>query len=66
MPGTIEQAHALLDKLAAERFFGTVSFQFKAGEVSLIRKEETILPTNAVTKPNDGRTGDRYEHSKAR
>ena len=48
----LEQAHVLLDQLARERFFGTVSFQFKDGTVVLIRKEETILPTT----PN-GRTG---------
>jgi hypothetical protein len=63
MPNTIEQAHAMLDQLAAERFFGTVSFQFKDGTVALIRKEETILPASAETKTHNGRTGDRYERS---
>ncbi len=41
---TIQQAQAMLAKLSAERFFGTVSFQFKGGTVVLVRKEETILP----------------------
>ena len=64
MTNTIEQAHAILDKLAAERFFGTVSFQFKDGAVALIRKEETILPTENRT-PN-GRTGGGYERNQQR
>ncbi len=33
---TIEQAHALIDKLASEGFYGSVTFQFKNGEVSLM------------------------------
>ena len=58
---TIEQAHVLLDKLTAERFYGTVSFQLKDGIVALIRKEETILPAT----PN-GRTGGRDERNQSR
>jgi hypothetical protein len=60
----IQQAHALLDQLADARFFGTVSFQFKNGEVSLIRREETIVPASAETKTTDGRTEGRYERTR--
>ena len=34
----------LLQQLERERFYGTVSFQLKAGQVEIIRKEETIRP----------------------
>lgn len=63
---TIEQAHALLDKLATGRFYGTVSLQFKDGRVVLIRKEETILPASADAKTPNGRTGGGYEHNQQR
>jgi hypothetical protein len=53
----IEQAHALLDQLARERYYGSVSFQFKNGEVVLIRREETIVPSSAESKATNGRTG---------
>jgi hypothetical protein len=48
----IQQAQQLLAKLAAEGFYGTVSFQFKGGQVVLVRKEETILPSEALRKSN--------------
>jgi len=61
----LEQAHALVDQLARERFYGTVSFQFKAGSVALIRKEETIIPASAETKTTNGRTGgDGYDRTR--
>lgn len=61
---TIEQAHNLLDELAAERFFGTVSFHFKDGTVALIRKEETILPVSAEAKTPNGRTEAGHERKR--
>ena len=66
MPKTIEQAHSMLDKLATERFFGSVTFQFKSGEVALIRKEETILPASTESKTTNGRTGGGYGHDQSR
>jgi len=63
---TIEQAHALLDKLASVRFYGTVSLQFKDGTVVLIRKEETILPESTEAKTPNGRTGGGYERNQPR
>jgi hypothetical protein len=65
MANAIEQAHTLLDKLSAESFFGSITFQFKNGEVSLIRREETILPVTTETKTSNGRTGGGYERSKS-
>ena len=56
MPKTIEQAHAVIDRLASEHFYGSVTFQFKDGQVSLIRREETIVPTDDLSKSGDGRT----------
>jgi hypothetical protein len=52
---TIHECQQLLTKLATEGFFGTISFQFKDGQVALIRREETILPSEAVRKSH-GRT----------
>ena len=53
----VQQAQQLLAKLAAEGFYGTVSFQFKGGQVVLIRREETLLPSEAGKRSNYGRTG---------
>ncbi len=32
----------LLRKLEQERFFGNVTLQYRAGDIELVRKEETI------------------------
>ena len=66
MTNTIVQAHSILDELARARFFGTVSFQFKGGEVALIRKEETILPKDTESRTTNGRTGGGYERNQSR
>lgn len=62
----IEQAHALLDQLARENHFGSVSFQFKNGEVVLIRREETIVPGSGESKATNGRTEGRHERNQLR
>ena len=51
---TLKQAQEMLARLGAEKFFGTVAFQFKGGQIVLIRREETILPSEVA--PNYGRT----------
>ncbi len=56
----VEQAQQLLRRLAAERFFGTIAFQFKRGEIILVREERTIVPTDLP----DGRTD--HERSQSR
>jgi hypothetical protein len=38
----MKQALAILEKLEREQFFGRVEFQFRAGQIELVRKEETI------------------------
>jgi hypothetical protein len=47
----------LLRQLQTEHFYGSVTFQFKNGEVTLIRREETIVPSGAESKATNGRTG---------
>jgi hypothetical protein len=37
-----QQISELLDKLKRERFYGAVTLQMRAGQVEIIRKEETI------------------------
>jgi hypothetical protein len=46
----------LLKKLGAERFYGTVSLEFKAGEIFLVRKEQTIK----LYEDGNTRNGTRY------
>jgi hypothetical protein len=66
MPRVNEQAHRMLDELAAEQFFGSLTFQFKAGKVSLIRKEETFTPFGLLNKHDYGRTEDKNERNNCR
>lgn len=40
----IENLAEHLKTLHRQGFFGTISIQFKAGSVGLVRQEETILP----------------------
>ncbi len=54
----------LLRQLQTERFYGSVTFQFKNGEVSLIRREETIVPGHAESKATNGRTEAGYERKR--
>ncbi|HWF39919.1 MAG TPA: hypothetical protein VG322_15450 [Candidatus Acidoferrales bacterium] len=42
----LENSQRLLADLSERKFFGTVSFQMKHGEIVLIRQESTILPEN--------------------
>ena len=58
---TINECQRLLAKLADERFFGTVAFQFKGGQVVLVRKEETLLPSEAARQSNYGRPDNERE-----
>jgi hypothetical protein len=59
MNGRLNEVHAMLDQLARTDFFGSVTFQFKGGKVVLIRREETLLPSQAAPK-DSGRT--EHEH----
>ena len=49
------KAIEILQRLERERFFGTVSFQFQAGDLVIIRKEETIKPYPTRIPANDDR-----------
>jgi hypothetical protein len=48
----------LLKRLEAERFYGTVSLEFKAGELFLVRKEQTLKLNDE--KEGTTRNGYRY------
>ena len=49
----------LLSALARERFFGTIEVKFEAGKVVLLRKTETIKPTEQDCRENRGESNDR-------
>ena len=38
----LEQVNSLLKKLEAERFYGQLTIQYRAGAIELLRKEQTI------------------------
>jgi hypothetical protein len=42
----MEETFALIRRLATERFYGSVTLKFEAGQVVILKKEETIKPKN--------------------
>lgn len=59
---TAESLPGLFAQLERDHFFGTLSFQFRAGRVVLIRREETLLPTEAGNTVRNGRTDNERKH----
>jgi hypothetical protein len=53
MSTDIEKAQELLARLAQQQFFGTVSFQFKRGDIILIRQESTMVPADLTSGRTD-------------
>ena len=54
MPVSADNLPGLLAEMEREHFFGTISFQFRAGKVVLIRREETLLPSGVAKTNIDG------------
>ncbi len=42
----MDDAIALIRRLASERFFGALTVKFEAGTVVCLKKEDTIKPTH--------------------
>jgi hypothetical protein len=42
----MEETFALIRRLASERFYGSITLKFEAGQVVVLKKEETIKPRN--------------------
>jgi hypothetical protein len=42
----MEQALALIRRLASEHFYGSITIKFESGRVVILKKEETIKPNN--------------------
>jgi hypothetical protein len=47
----MNEAVELIRQLARERFYGAVTLKFEAGQITIIKKEQTIKPTNLSEKP---------------
>jgi hypothetical protein len=47
----MNEAVELIRQLVRERFYGAISIKFEAGRIVIIKKEETIKPTNLSAKP---------------
>jgi len=42
----MEETLSLIRRLASERFYGSITLKFEAGQVVVLKKEETIKPKN--------------------
>ncbi|MHB1418298.1 MAG: hypothetical protein ACYCX4_01735 [Bacillota bacterium] len=50
-----KQVMALVSRAEREKFFGTLTFQFRAGKLVMINKNQTILPAEGKTEePREG------------
>jgi hypothetical protein len=47
----MSEVERLIQELAQKRFYGSVTLKFEAGRVVLLRKEETLKPTDLSEKP---------------
>lgn len=45
-------ADRLLFEAELSRFYGSLTFQFKAGKIILVRREETVIPQTPTDEPN--------------
>ena len=44
-----------LEGIEREGFYGKIELEYRAGRLTLIRRNETILPDSAGTEPRNGR-----------
>ena len=49
MHGAIE----LIRQLVRERFYGTITFKFEAGRIAVIKKEQTLKPSELPGQPDE-------------
>lgn len=49
----MNQAIELIRELVRERFYGTLTLKFEAGQLAIIKKEQTIKPTELSEKPRN-------------
>jgi hypothetical protein len=47
----MNEAVELIRQLVRERFYGALTIKFEAGRITIIKKEQTIKPTNLSEKP---------------
>jgi hypothetical protein len=45
------QAIELIQRLTRERFYGALTFKFKAGRVATIKKEQSLKPSELPGQP---------------
>ena len=53
----MDELIALLHQLEAARFYGSIEVKFEAGNVVLVRKTETLKPTQPSYGDNRGNYG---------
>ena len=52
----MKEAVEVLQEIASDKFWGSVQFEVRDGEVTLIRKTETIKVGTENTRPHDKST----------
>ena len=47
----MDKAIELIRKLSDERFYGALTLKFEAGQIAIIKKEETLKPSELPGQP---------------
>ncbi len=53
----LEETIDLLKRLEVDRFYGSITIKFEAGNVTVLKKEESIKPANPNYRNNRGNYG---------
>ena len=51
---TASDVNHLLNQLQSERFYGAVTLKFEAGQIVIIKKEQTLKPRDLSGHPRSG------------
>ena len=57
----MNEATELIQQLSRDEFYGTITVKFEAGNIVLLRKEETIKPNNY--RDNRGKGNGYQQHN---
>jgi hypothetical protein len=59
----LNEAIELIRQLARDRFYGAVTLKFEAGRITVIKKEQTLKPSELPEQP-EKRTNEVHNQSK--
>ncbi len=65
MTNRYETVNRMLDNIERDRFYGTLSFQYRNGVLQTVKKEEIMMGKNIIPKakkPHSGKTAEEVNY----